>query len=127
MNNTRAKKLLLNLIGLCFSVLPVLSAILCYFPTWRARGSGTFACGFLLLLILLALVPLFNVIKSALRTPSAKALWFVMFVIFFLLSKIADEMTVISFIGFITNLIGAVFFKAAERIDGKEAKNEGQV
>ena len=81
----------------------------------------------ILLLILLALIPLFNVIKSALRTPSAKALWFIMFVIFFFLSKIAYEMTVISFIGFITNLIGSIFFKAAERVAGKEVHNEGQV
>ena len=125
MSNPRRKKLFLNFIGLSVSVLPVLSAILCYFPEWQERGSGTLMSGFVLLLILLALVPLFNVIKAALKTPSAKMLWFVTFVVFFLLSNIADEMTVISFIGFVTNLIGAIFFKAAERVGKAVEHNEG--
>ncbi|MBO7304226.1 MAG: hypothetical protein J6V09_03305 [Clostridia bacterium] len=125
MTNARKKKFFLNFIGLCFSVLPVLMAIISYFPEWRQRGGGTLFSGFVLLLVLLALIPLFNVIKSALKTPSAKTLWFVIFVVFFLLSRIADEMTVISFIGFVGNLIGAFFFKAAERAMKDGAKNEG--
>jgi hypothetical protein len=40
-----------------------------------------------------------------------------------MLSKIADEMTVISFVGFTTNLIGMLFFKIARKY-GKEEKDE---
>jgi hypothetical protein len=42
-------------------------------------------------------------------------MWFILFVIFFLLSKIAHEVTVISFVGFITNLIGTLLFNLAKR------------
>ena len=34
-----------------------------------------------------------------------------LFVLFFVLSKIADEMTVIAFVGFVSNLLGALLFK----------------
>ena len=125
MNKLRRKKLLFNGVGLFISVVPVLVAILSYFPEWQERKNGSLMAGFVLLLILLALVPLFNVIKAALRTPSAKALWFIMFVLFFALSRIADEMTVISFVGFVTNLVGAIFFKAAERVGRSGGANEG--
>jgi Co/Zn/Cd efflux system component len=51
-------------------------------------------------------------------------LWFISFLLFFSLSKIAEEMTVISFIGFTSNLIGAFFFKLGDRANTGE-ENEG--
>ena len=42
-------------------------------------------------------------------------MWLVSFLIFFCLSRIADEMTVISFVGFVGNLIGALFFHLGRR------------
>ncbi len=47
-------------------------------------------------------------------------MWFLCFALFFSLSKIADEMTVISFVGFVSNLIGAGVFKLA----GRSGENE---
>jgi nicotinamide riboside transporter PnuC len=48
-------------------------------------------------------------------------MWFIIFITFMLLSRIADEVTVISFIGFVGNLIGAACFKLARarRDDGR--------
>ena len=40
---------------------------------------------------------------------------FIVFVVFFLVSRIADEMVVISFVGFIGNLVGAMLLKLGER------------
>ena len=112
---TRGKQLLLNVIGLIFSVVPVTLSVLLYFPLWRTQGSVTLISGFTLLLLILAATPLFNIIKEHLKSPSAHTLWFILFVIFFLLSSIARQMTVISFIGFLGNLIGSLFFRRAKR------------
>ena len=47
-------------------------------------------------------------------------LWLVTFVLFMMLSRIANEMTVISFVGFVSNLAGACLFKAAKKYMYKE-------
>ena len=126
MNNINPKKAVFSALGLVFSVVPVLSLILLYFPIWTARGDGAVLSGFTLLLILLAFAPLFRALKSILKSPSAHTMWFIIFIIFFMLSKIADEMTVISFVGFISNMIGSLFFRAARRVDRRQ-NYEGQV
>ena len=115
MNEITPRGALLLSLGLLFSIVPPLAATLLYFPIWSSRSSGAVLSGFTLLLILLAFVPLFNTVKSALKSPSAYAMWFIVFLLFFMLSRIADEMTVISFVGFLGNLIGSLFFKAARR------------
>ena len=113
MNNVSMKKTVLNLVGVAVSTLPVAVCILLYFPLWRERGVIPTLSGFTLLLLVLAAVPLINVIKKALKTPSAPLMWFLIFIAFLALSSIADEMTVVAFVGFISNLIGAIFFRAA--------------
>ncbi len=113
MNNVSLRKAVLNLVGLAVSTVPAATCILLYFPIWRERGIVTVLSGFTLLLLVLAAVPLFSFIKRALKTPSAPVMWFIIFVAFLMLSSIADEMTVISFVGFVSNLVGAIFFRAA--------------
>lgn len=49
-------------------------------------------------------------------------MWFFAFMIFLLLSKIADEVTVIAFTGFIGNSIGAMLFRLAMR--GEDSEDE---
>ena len=60
-------------------------------------------------------MPFYRGIKRLFQSAASYTLWFIAFIIFFMLSKIADEMTVISFVGFIGNSIGALFFKLSER------------
>lgn len=122
--NNFERKFFLKFLGLLFSVVPVLLAVLFYFPVWREEGGGKLISGGALLLILLSILPLFRYIKSIIRTPSVHTLWFISFLLFFSLSKIAEEMTVISFIGFTSNLIGAFFFKLGDRANTGE-ENEG--
>ena len=114
------KRLLFNALGLIFSVIPVGVAIISYFPIWIEREDASILSGLALLLCAMALVPLFKYAREALRSASAPLMWFILFAVFFLLSKIANEMTVISFIGFIGNMIGAIFFKIAR----SRAKND---
>ena len=122
MNETSPKALILRISGLLFCLLPPVLTVLFYFPIWKVKGGEYALCGFTLLLLLLSAAPLFNVIKRLLSSPSAHTMWFIIFIVFLLLSKIADEMTVISFSGFIGNIIGALFFKGADKTARKMRK-----
>lgn len=122
-SKTSVKSTLLFLLGIVLCVVPVLSAIASYFPVWCRAGDGSAVSGGVLILLVLAAVPVFKLVKRYLASPSAYVLWLVLFLIFFMLSRIADEMTVISFVGFIGNLLGAVAFKLARRY-GKEKSEE---
>lgn len=106
--------------GLCVSILPVLIAVLSFFPVWIGRGGAHVVSGFAVLLCVLAFSPLFKSLREALKSPASYVLWFAAFLLFFMLSKVADEMTVISFVGFVSNLIGALFFKLAEKYSEKK-------
>ena len=113
--NNITKYLLLKTVGILFCTIPPFAAILSYFPVWCAKGGEYVFSGFTLLLIALAFMPLYRGFKRLLQSSASYTLWLVLFGAFFILSKIADEMTVISFVGFIGNSIGAVFFKLADR------------
>ena len=113
----KTRSQLLLALGFLFSTVPVIAAVLSYFPLWRERGSGAVLSGFTLLLLFLSLIPLFRILKSKMRTPAAYTLWFIIFVFFYTFSRIADELTVISFVGFTGNLIGALLFKLARRAE----------
>ena len=107
------RRILLTLLGIALSTVPPMICTLSYFPVWQSRGSAAVFSGFLLMLILVCFVPLIRTIRYLLSSPAAHTMWFICFVAFFALSKIADEMTVISFVGFVGNLLGAFVFRMA--------------
>lgn len=109
------KRLFFNTLGLIFSTLPPFFAVLSYFPIWRERGAEAVLSGLSLCLILICAVPLIRTVKKALCSPSAPLIWFFVFILFFALSRIAEDITVIAFVGFISNLFGAIFFAIARR------------
>ncbi len=112
-NKQTVKSIFLRVIGLVLCVIPVTVSILCYFPAWRAAGGEVLLSGATLLLLCMAAVPLYKLISAKLRSPAAYTLWLIAFILFFLLSNIAEEMVVISFTGFVGNLLGAIAFKLA--------------
>ena len=109
------KNLFFYIFGLLISTLPPLFAVFSYFPIWQREDVYTRISALALCLILICALPLFRYVKRFFASPSAPLVWLFVFIIFFCLSKIADEVTVISFTGFISNLIGAVFFKLSRR------------
>lgn len=115
------RKLLLNALALAVSILPPLIAVISYFPIWTSRGSGAVLSGFAALLAVLTAMPLFKLLSRLLSSPSAWMMWFITFLIFFALSRIVDEMVVISLVGTLSNIVGAVLFRAART---GEKKNE---
>ncbi len=118
--NSVTRTIVLRSIGMALSVLPVLACILLYFPVWVAKGGEYVLSGFALLLVAAALLPLYRHIKNLLRSPSACTLWLVAFIAFLALSRIAEEMTVISFVGLVGNLAGAIFFRMARGTEDEE-------
>ena len=111
----KIKYVALSALSVAVSVLPVAAATLSYFSLWRERGSTALLSGTALLLLLLASAPIFKLIKRALASPSIPLVWLLFFLLFFTLRSIADEITVISLVGFISNSIGAALFKLAEK------------
>ena len=111
------KSLILKGIGLISCILPVTIATLGYFPVWKSRGAGELVSGFTVFLLIICVYPLIKAIKRLLRSPSVFTVWLLLFITFMLIDSIAHEMTVISFVGMISNLIGSVFFKLARKED----------
>ena len=112
--------ILLGALGITLSVLPTVLAILCYFPVWVAEGGETVLSGFTATLLAVAVFPLYRLLKKLLESPSTWVMWLIAFILFYLLSHIADEMTVISFVGTVSNILGAVVFRIRRRVCGDE-------
>ena len=111
-NNRGFSKFCLHILGVLLCVLPPSICALCYFPLWRYE-SGKTVVGAVALLLALSAMPLFKLIRRRLDSAASYVMWLLLFLLFFSLSKIAYEMTVISFYGFVGNLLGAFLMRAA--------------
>ena len=110
-------RICLHILGISLCTLPPAICTLCYFPLWTESSEKTVAGGALILLLLSA-YPILKLIRKRLASAASYVIWLVIFVVFFLLSRIADEMTVVSFYGFVGNLLGAVCFALARKRGG---------
>ena len=108
------------IIGLAVSIIPPAIAALSYFPLWKERGGGAMLSGVAVFLLLISAVPLIKTVKRILKSPASYTVWLILFILFALVSAIAAEMKVISFVGFISNLIGALIFWYSRRIGSDE-------
>lgn len=113
-------RIFLRALALLFSVLPPALAVIFYFPLWKHTSAEKLLSGGTLLLLIFAAIPLFRIILGRIKTPAAHTLWLMIFLLFYLLSSIAKEMIVISFTGFLGNLIGAVLFRLSRRSEVEE-------
>ena len=112
---------ILHIVGFSLCVTPPAVCTLCYFPLWKSTGFESCISGGVALLLALCCTPLYKLLSRLLKNPSSYILWLICFLLFFALSKIADEMTVISFVGFIGNLLGAFCFWIGKRWARKDA------
>ncbi len=112
--------LILKLIALFLSTaLPAL-ATLSYFPVFKKGGAATALSGMALLLLLVSITPLIRLFKRFFASPSATGVWCFIFVVFFALSKIAEEMVAISLVGFLGNLAASFIWRISERGPNEE-------
>ncbi len=108
-------RILFGALGLLFSIVPPAAAILFYFPVWITKGGEYLISGIAVLLMILAFVPFFRLVRQILKSPSGYMIWLVIFLVFFFVSRISNEMITISFTGLVGNIIGAFFFKLSRR------------
>ena len=109
------RRIIIRSAALLLSVIPPLISVVSYFPIWCDRGAGTVLSGFAALLLVMTFMPLFKLLKRVLESPSAWAMWLISFLIFFALSRISDQMIVISFIGTLSNALGAILYRISDR------------
>ena len=104
-------RIALRISAVLLSVIPPIWATLSYFPIWRGRGTIAMLSGFTVILLLISIVPLLRLIRRFFKSPTATTMWFILFLIFFALSKIADEMVVISLFGYLGNLSASFLWR----------------
>lgn len=105
----------LHILGFALCILPPAVCTLMYFPLWKSVGYEYCIAGGAALLLALCMIPLYKFIRKRLESYSSYLIWLLLFLLFFALSRIAEQMTVISFAGFIGNLLGAICFYFARR------------
>lgn len=110
---------LIRFIGLALCVIPVTVAVLSYFPLWKSDDPLKLLSGFTVLLLALAARPLFKIMTERMKSAASLGLWLICFLIFFALERIAGEMVVISFVGLVSNICGAVLMKIGDRMAGE--------
>lgn len=110
----------LHILGYLLCIVPPAVCVLTYFPLWRSAGYESCIAGGTALLLAVCIIPLYRLMWRALSSSSSYIMWLVLFLTFLALSKIATQMTVIAFVGFVGNLLGAVCFAIAGRRGNRE-------
>ena len=108
----------LHILGYLLCIIPPLACALSYFPLWESTG-GFKLHGLCVIAVILSVFPIIKLVRRLLRSDATYVFWFILFISFYALSRVADEMTVISFVGFISNSIGAVLMRAGGGKNGK--------
>ena len=114
-NNGGFVSLGLHILGFSLCSIPPFVCTLSYFPLWKSTGFGTCIAGGSALLLVMCFFPILKFFNSAIKNYGSYFLWGVCFVLFFALSRIAEQMIVISLIGFIGNVLGSLCFAIADR------------
>ena len=112
----------LHLIGFALCILPPLFCVMKYFPLWKSVGIESCIAGGAAILIVLCIIPIIKLILKFFSEYTSFIMWLMLFLLFLSLSRIADEMTVISFVGFVGNLMGAVCHAVARWISPKKVE-----
>lgn len=111
----------LHILGLALCTLPPAICTLLYFPTWQSAGGGRAFSGVCAFFVVISALPLYKWLKALFRSPASYVVWTLIFIFCFLFSRIAEEATVISFVGAVSNLAGAVLFRIAKKRERGEA------
>ncbi len=115
-NNRAFVRFLLHYTGLLACILPPIICTLSYFPLWREGGGEQLICGGTALLLIISVIPFYKYIRKLLESAASYVIWLIIFLFCFLMAKVIDEVTVIAFVGFVGNILGAALMKLSERI-----------
>lgn len=117
-------KMLFRTLGVILSVVPPALSTLEFFPLWLGDGKSALSALSLLLLALAAL-PLFRIVKRHLRTPSPWMLWLLLWAALSVLLPIAAAIRTIALISFPTGFLGALCFRLARGREKSATEKEG--
>jgi len=105
----------LHILGSLLCTLPPAVCTVLYFPMWQTAGGGRAFSGVCAFFVIISALPLYKALKALFRSPASYLVWTLIFLFCFLFSRIAEEATVISFVGAVSNILGAVLFRIAKR------------
>lgn len=120
-NNGKRVNIYLHILGYAFCIVPPLVCTLTFFPIWEST-SGFKLNALCAIVIILAIFPIIKLLRRLLKSDASYIFWLILFICFFAMSRIADEMTVISFIGFISNSIGAILMRLGGKRNGRKTE-----
>lgn len=107
---------LLKFLALAFCILPPAAATLYYFPMWYRESNFEIVVPAMAVFgFCICAIPLLKWIRAKLKSPAIWMLWSVGYAIFSLLEKIVDQMVVITFVGAVSNIFGAILWWIYER------------
>ena len=112
----RTKGLLLRCIAILLDVGAPLTATAIYFPLWVERSAEATVSGMFVVLGLLSAIPLFRIVKERIKSPSSWMVWLILLIVFAALETIVSEIKIISLVGLISNLIGAILYRHGGRL-----------
>ncbi len=118
--SNRTKGGILKATALMLDVGAPLAATMSQFPVWVEESSEATVSGLFLLFAMVTAIPLFRQIREFMKSPSMPIIWLVLFVGFWALRNIIDEMIMISLVGVVSNTVGAALYKGGCAIANKE-------
>lgn len=122
--SNRTKGLIMYYTGLVLSILAPFIATLTQFPMWTQNVDPKQVSAMFIVMAVICAVPLMNHFKQALKSPSAIAVWVFLFLVTWGLSQIIKQVMIISLVGMIANIIGAVLCGIGNKL--KKIKHEDE-
>lgn len=107
---------MIKALALLIDVAVPLFATISQFPIWVERSAKATVSGLALLFILLSVLPFMKKIREYFKSPAVWVIWGVLFLVFYGLSSIINEMVIISFYGLLSNMFGEILYKYGEKI-----------
>lgn len=121
----KTKGNIIKWVSIVLCVAAPLAATFSQFPVWIATSDRATISGIAVVLLFISCVPFIRVIKEKLKSPAAWLVWTILAVLTILLANIIFQMRFVCIVGAISNGIGAVMFKWAERVKNKPDKDSG--
>ena len=107
----KTKGAILKSLAIVIDVGAPLAATFSQFPLWVEKSSEATVSGLFLVFAFLSSLPFIKQIKAYFKSPSAWVVWVVLFVLLVPLRNIIDEMLIVSLVGALANMIGAIIYK----------------
>ncbi len=85
------------------------------FPLWVEKSSEATVSGLFLVFAFLSALPFIKQLKAYFKSPSSWVVWTVIFVLLVPIRNIVDEMLMVSLVGALSNMIGAVIYKIGSK------------